>query len=352
MTLLSLLDRATHASPDHAAVRCRERSLSYAQLQAQVNRLANTLLRLGVRKGDRVAFCMAKDLESIVALYGIMKAGAAYVPLDPLAPPSRSAQVCKDASVRVLITKAANLARTGAAFNGVPLQGIIGVEGFKGFSGSVVSWLEVEAESEACGESPVPGDYDLAYVLYTSGSTGVPKGISHTHESCIAFVEWAVQEFEVSGLDRLANHAPFHFDLSTFDVFAAAAAAATLVIVPETDSRFPAQVARLIEAAGITVWYSVPFALMQILERGSLHERDFSALRLVLFAGEVFPTPSLRQLMMRLPHARFANLYGPTETNVCTYYRLDVPPEAVDLPIPIGVACPFAQLCVVDDADQ
>jgi non-ribosomal peptide synthetase component F len=177
---------------------------------------------------------------------------------------------------------------------------------------------------------------DLAYILYTSGSTGTPKGVMLTHRNCLACVEWAVAEFAVSAEDTLSSHAPFHF-ASTFDLYAAAFAGAGLALVPGQASVFPSQIRR-IEAEGITMWYSVPSVLTMLVLRGGLEPGSLPGLRTILFAGEVFPTRHLRQLAELLPHVRFANLYGPTETNVCTWWEVaDLPPDD-DRDIPIGRA--------------
>jgi amino acid adenylation domain-containing protein len=168
----------------------------------------------------------------------------------------------------------------------------------------------------------------------------------------LTFVQWAVEEVGVDAADRLSNHAPFHFDLSVFDVFAAAAAGASMIAVPEDVAKFPASLADLISTEAITVWYSVPFALIQLMTKGGLAARDLGALRSVLYAGEPFPAKHLRHLMELLPHVSFHNLYGPTETNVCTFHR--VPPLAAgsEEPIPIGRACANTELLVVDASGE
>jgi amino acid adenylation domain-containing protein len=195
-------------------------------------------------------------------------------------------------------------------------------------------------------------EQDLAYILYTSGSTGNPKGIMHTHRSGLSFAEWAAEEYGLRSSDRLSNHAPLHFDLSTFDFFAGSSAGATVVIIPEALTKFPASLSKLIEDEMISVWYSVPFALIQLMQRGVLETRDLSAMRWILFAGEVFPTKHLRQLMGMLPGIRFSNLYGPTETNVCTYYHVPPLPEDSDETIPIGKPCANVEDLVVDLEDK
>jgi amino acid adenylation domain-containing protein len=347
------VENAADRYPDREAVRFSGERLTYAELLGRTNRLARVLREQGVMRGDRVGIYLPKSLESVVAVYGIMKAGAAYVPLDPFAPAARLSSVIGDCGIRHLITKAAKLdgvqqlvkEQTG-------LECVIGLEPQADLLVRTVSWEEVD--NTPAGSVPDVGtsEQDIAYILYTSGSTGHPKGIVHTHRSGLSFAQWAAKTYSLDYEDRLSNHAPLHFDLSTFDLFAGGLAGATTVIIPETLTKFPASLSRLIEDERITVWYSVPLALTQLLLRGSLPARDLSALRWVLFAGEVFPTKHLRQLMAQLPHARFSNLYGPTETNVCTYYHVDQLPQDSDAPIPIGQPCANVETLVLDEQDQ
>lgn len=334
-------------SPEKEAVRFSGKGLSYAELEARTNSLATVLIEQGVTRGDRVGIFMNKSLESAVAIYGIMKAGAAYVPLDPFAPVARVAFVIQDCGIRYLLTKEAKADQVQEILGlGTPLECLIGLSGVENSSVRCLTWDEVyAAPSQPLVHNLT--EQDLAYILYTSGSTGTPKGIMHTHRSGLSFAEWAADEYGLQAADRLSNHAPLHFDLSTFDFFAGAVAGATTVVIPEALTKFPANLSKLMQDEKISVWYSVPFALMQLMERGLLEGRDLSALRWLLFAGEVFPTKHLRQLMNLLPKVRFSNLFGPTETNVCTYYHVPEPPESDD-PIPIGKACANVEGLVVD----
>ena len=344
--------RSAERVPDQEAVRFAGQSLTYEELAAKSNSLAHVLLEIGVGRGDRVGIFMNKGLESAVSVYGIMKAGAAYVPLDPFAPVDRLNYAIRDCGIRFLVTnttKSRALRQILAREN--PLSTLVGIP-----DGEVplpsVPWDEVYRAPT--GDVPDSGltEQDLAYILYTSGSTGDPKGIMHTHRSGLTFVEWGVATYELRDSDRLSNHAPLHFDLSTFDFFASALAGATTVIIPEALTKFPVNLSKLIQAEQITVWYSVPFALIQLLLRGAMERFDLSSLRWVLFAGEPFPTKHLRALMTALPHARFSNLYGPAETNVCTYYHVPPLPEDSNEPIPIGGACANVEAMVVDEDDQ
>lgn len=346
-TLFQAVDQGAARHPEQPAVRCTGQELSYAELARRTDALARTLLAQGVRRGDRVGIYLNKSLESAIAVYGIMKAGAAYVPLDPFAPVERLRFVIRDCGMRCVVTAPAKLAALqeiaaapsgldcliGVASDDLPVRGI--------------PWDEVNAQpGGAPGVNVI--EQDLAYILYTSGSTGDPKGIVHTHRSGLSFAAWAADVYGLQATDRVSNHAPLHFDLSTFDLFSTALAGACMVIIPEAITKFPANIAKLIEQERISVWYSVPFALIQLMQRGGMESRDFSALRWVLFAGEPFPTKHLRDLMRRLPQAVFSNLYGPTETNVCTYYHVAPIDEADDEPIPIGRPCANVDALVLD----
>jgi amino acid adenylation domain-containing protein len=189
----------------------------------------------------------------------------------------------------------------------------------------------------------------LAYVIYTSGSTGTPKGVMISHANALAFVNWAAAEFAVSAGDRLSSHAPLHFDLSIFDLYAAMKAGASVSLVPDGTSTFPVRLAEWIVKNEISIWYSVPSILTLLLLKGGIERADLARLRLVLFAGEVFPTKYLRELLRALPRAAFANLYGPTETNVVTWYPVPPLDGAGDEPIPIGRACANSEIFLVDD---
>lgn len=346
------VDQAAARSPDHPAIRFGGRQLSYADLAVRSDRLARVLAEQGVRRGDRVGIYMGKGLDSAVAIYGIMKAGAAYVPLDPTAPAARLAFILRDCGIRHLVTEPAKAdALRHVAADGTALRCLVGIPSLERLPGPTITWEEVDM-APACPPHAGTMEQDLAYILYTSGSTGVPKGVVHTHRSALSWAGISAQTYGFRAGDRLGNHAPLHFDLSTLDYFAAAVAGATTVIIPEAHTRLPASLSKLMADERLTVIFAVPFALIQLLLRGALDKRDLGALRWVLFGGEPFPTKHLRALMALLPHARFSNVYGPTEVNGVTYYNVPPLPDGSDEPIPIGRPYGNVEMLIVDDADR
>lgn len=341
--LHQLIDRAAEASPDHEAIRCRDDVLSYGELQRRSVALAGALAEGGVRPGDRVALYLPKSVDGVAAIYAIMRAGAAYVPIDPSSPVLRAATIARDCSVTAIVTTPD---RAQALLEGLgdhrPRCVLLVGDGGPPLGADLPRGTDAITLEEAIAADPPSRpapviDTDLAYILYTSGSTGTPKGVMLTHRHALTFVEWCASRIGTRPDDRFSNHAPFHFDLSVFDLYVSAFGGATLSLVPEEWAYFGRDLAGFVERERISVWYSVPSALM-MLTRSVREGETFPELRAGVFAGEVYPTKHLRALRTVLPKATLWNLYGPTETNVCTYYRVDGLPDD-DGPIPIGRAC-------------
>jgi amino acid adenylation domain-containing protein len=358
--LTHLLGLSAAADGGRAALIDRTRTLTYTELEVQSNRVAHLLVELGVARGDRVGINMEKSLEAVAGVYGVLKAGAAYVPLDPLAPARRIAQIARDCELRVMLTGGEKHAQWREVVqSGAPLRALVVLnragqdDSEFAVPGCELVWSDaVDAHPGESHPGRGPRGDDIACVLYTSGSTGVPKGVTLTHANVLAFVEWSAREFALIPDDRLSNHAPLQFDLSIFDLFAAARAGASTVLIPRQATIFPSELVDLVESERITVWYSVPSALTMMVRRGGLVPGRLPDLRSVLFAGEVFPPKHLRRLMTVLPTARFANLYGPTETNVCLWYGLSGPPAEDAAPVPIGRPIDGTELFAVTEGGR
>lgn len=345
--LHDLLARSVERWPDRPAVTMADgaESLTYAELDRRARSLRDALARQGVGAGDRVALYVPKSPASLTAILGILQSGAAYVPLDASAPVGRAAYVIGDCGVAAVVGATDLLAGLrDAAQAELPL-----LEAWDHAPGSRSIEIARGPGGEAAGDPADP----LAYILYTSGSTGRPKGVVHTHASALSFVHWCADTFDLSEEDRFSSHAPFHFDLSIFDLYVSLLHGGEIVLFGEEISKQPTAMAAAIAERGISVWYSTPSVLRLLVEFGQLGSYDWSALRLVLFAGEVFPIKHLRALLEAWPDPQYFNLYGPTETNVCTYYEVPRPiPAEREEPFPIGRVCENDEGIVVDARDQ
>jgi len=349
--LHQLLTESARRQPDAEAVRLLDQKLTYGELERLSNRVAQALIRHGVAPRDRVGIYLHKSPSAIAAIFGIMKTGACYVPVDANAPGARLQEIGRQCGFRALITSELLYRKLDSSFHDdCPLNAIFFVDQAPQHASLVPTLTFANDLGQFSEDEPgVPVvDHDLAYILFTSGSTGVPKGVMLSHLNALTFVNWGCETFNVTEKDRLSQHAPFNFDLSVFDIYVAIKAGASISLVPEGLSVFPLQLSSFIQDQKITVWYSVPMVLTLLHQRGKLEERDLSALRCVLFAGEVFPTKHLRALMEKLPHPRYANLYGPTETNVCAWYEVEPIAPDETAPIPIGKACANTDLIPIN----
>ena len=359
--LQHLLTESAGRHPNKEAVRFQGEGLTYQEIDTLTNQVARTLQSAGVQRGDRVGIYLHKSLASIISIFGILKAGAVYVPLDPNAPASRLAYITRNCDIAVVLTSSEKMAILPQFFAaGTPLKTMLLTD--HKWPGDVelpptteiISWEEVCAQD---AEPLLPAgtiENDLAYILYTSGSTGDPKGVMISHRTIFTFINWCSETFKLTEKDRVTSHAPLHFDLSTFDIFVTIKAGGTVVLVPEKLSVFPVQLVQLLQNEEITVTYMVPSIFSLMVNYGRLGSYDLSKLRTILFAGEVFPIKYLRQLVAAIPHPDYYNLYGPTETNVCTYYKVrpeDLAPESTQ-PVPIGIACENIEVFAVDEAGQ
>jgi amino acid adenylation domain-containing protein len=335
--LQQFLTKSAKAYPGKAAVWARGQSITYRELDERSNQLAHFLREKGIQKGDRVGLFFPKSVESIISMLGVLKAGGVYVPLDPQAPADRVGYIIANCGIRVLITNSEKRASLTPETLST-LECCLLTEG-EGEGCDVIAWSWLAEFPAAHAPQVSLIETDLAYILYTSGSTGRPKGVMISHQNALTFVEWCAEEFQVRSEDRLSNHAPLHFDLSVFDVYNTLEAGATVYLVTEDLAVFPTSLASFIEAQAITIWYSVPSALMLLLLHGRLTPEKLKSLRTILFAGEVFPMKYLRQLAEVSQASELYNLYGPTETNVCTYYKVERERLASMEKLPIGIAC-------------
>jgi amino acid adenylation domain-containing protein len=346
------VDEAAQRSPESTAIVGEDGSLTYGELADYSDRHAALLREVGCRPGDRVALLQPRSARSIASLIGVLKAGCAYVPLDAAGGACRVAEMIRQCEPR-------------SALFGGPCTGVLEALEIRGvLDGVERGWLDegaapfdapafTEADlatADPLGSRPDIGGDDLAYILFTSGTTGSPKGVPITHANVRAFIEWAVGYFELGSADRLSGHTALTFDLSTFDIYATFAARAQLHHVPKAVRMMPHQVGRFIDDRELTLWFSVPSQLSYVARIDGLEGRSLTSLRHVAWCGDLLPSANLCYRKRHLPNATFTNHYGPTETTeASSFHRVPADFDDPTADVPIGVGCAGEELLVLDD---
>jgi amino acid adenylation domain-containing protein len=353
--LQNWIAEAAQRRPEAVAVVMQDQSLTYGQLEESTNRLARLLQAAGCHRGDRVCFAIPKSPAAIIAIVGILKAGCIHVPIDTSSPAARVSKIIRSSDPRYILGVESSSGLLEELFAQSEFGDSLGVGWMEtkhpeyGHFSPRFQWADISSYSaeplEYSQESDGP-----AHILFTSGSTGEPKGVVITHANVVHFVEWAVRYFGIAGSDRVSCHPPLHFDLSVFDIFGAFAAGAQLHLVPPMLALLPNKLAEFIRTSELTQWFSVPSVLNYMAKFDVVDFNDFPALRRLLWCGEVFPTPALMYWMKRLPQVSFTNLYGPTETTIASsYHTVKSCPADGTQPIPIGTACDGEELLVLND---
>jgi amino acid adenylation domain-containing protein len=316
MDLLHELVRAQAArDPRAIAVHDGDSTTDYGTLDALARRYAATLTAAGVGRGDRVLLWDEKSVHLIALMQAALRIGAVYVPVSPSNPAPRVSRIADSCRPRLIVRG------NSVAAPGITLEELLTLP------------PRTAATSESRPEDP-------AYILYTSGTSGEPKGVCISHHNALAFVKWSLSATGLRSDDRLSNHAPFNFDLSVFDLYGAFAAGASVDLIPADLSYSPPGLVEFVRDRGITCWYSVPSALQLMTRQGGLLEgAPPPRLRLCVFAGEPFPLGEVLRLRRSWPGVRLFNWYGPTETNVCTSYEVTDADLGRTRPLPIGTAC-------------
>ena len=327
--LLSPFLQQCQARPDATALVENECRLSYAELLNCAQAVAAALQARGIRPGQPVAIHLDRGMAAATAIFGVLLAGACYVPLDLKNPPSRLAFITEDARVRAVI---------GSGSKPAWLNGDI--------------WLDIAACPQAKPQAVDIDSESLAAILYTSGSTGQPRGVALSHRAIAAFARWAADLLTLNPGDRIASSAPFFFDLSTFDLYAVLSAGASLHFIPPMLTMAPARLSTWLKEHAISGWYTVPSLLAFLAYKGNLAETPLGDLRFLLFAGEVFPTPALIDLAASLPRAALYNFFGPTETNVCCYWQVARERLIADEAIPIGLPAAGCELHIESETGE
>ena len=311
-------------------------SLTFQELLNQAGRLAAAVRERVAGCNQPVAVFLPKSKECVVAFAAVLLSGNCYAPLDLKSPASRLAALAGTLRPALVITDQAHFDDAIRA----------GIE-----TSRILVW-----EFQAGVAVPLPAirclDTDPVYIIHTSGSTGVPKGVVIPHRGVIDYIEWARECYAVDEDDTIGSQAPFHFDNSTLDLYLCFATGATLVLIPDEFFAFPIRLIEFLCEQQVNLIFWVPSVLVQVAKLDILGKTALPPLRKILFAGEVMPTSCLNYWRSKCPDALFSNLYGPTEITVdCTYYTVDRE-FADDEPLPIGFPRHNLDVLVLNDRNE
>jgi D-alanine--poly(phosphoribitol) ligase subunit 1 len=291
-------------------------TVTYAELATVADQVAATLKDRGIGRRDVVAILADKTVEGYATMLACLKVGAVYTNLDLSSPWTRlSKMVDRCAPSLAVYDSVGDDILAGFAACGVPTL-------------DLRSALRSEPTSSSRGSPMLNRDVtgaDPAYIMFTSGSTGIPKGVVISHANVLNFIDWAKTTFGVGPGDILTNVNPLYFDNSVFDVYASLFSGAAMCPISTEQVEQPRDIVRTAEDARCTIWFSVPSMLVYLLTTRALEPGALPSLRMIVFGGEGFPKPKLAQLSeLFAGRAQLVNVYGPTEcTCICSSYVID-----------------------------
>lgn len=324
--LLECLDATTLRFADRTAFADENTAMTWTQVHSAVQCIGTALARYEVQRRP-VAIYLDHDVGCLLAMLGTLAAGGFYTVLDTAQPPERVHRITDQLVPALLLTDAAHRAAAQALGLPCPMLDLADA-----MASAPDPFLLQQLRAEAL-------DTDLAYLLFTSGSTGAPKGVAVQHRAVLAYSAWAAGTFGFDETTVLGNQTPFYFSMSVTDLYTALRTGAQIQILPRRLFSFPVQLLDYLTTHGVNTLYWVPSALGGIVRWKALDYTALPPLRTILFAGETMPTPYLNYWRAHYPAALFANLFGPTETtDICAYYIVDRD-FADDEALPIGRAC-------------
>lgn len=334
------LDETADRLPEKTAFVDEHKKITFRELRMQAMALAARMIEKGLFRKPVVVY-LEKGVDVLVSFMGAAYSCNFYSPIDIDMPASRVNKILEVLQPSLVITTA----RLREAFAGYAYEGE-----YLLFEDAVVSKVEEEMVNAARMRGI---DTDFLYVLFTSGSTGIPKGVTINHRSVIDYIDWVTETFAITEEDSFGNQAPFYFDNSILDIYSTIKSGATTYIIPKNLFAQPVPLLEYLKEKRINTIFWVPSALIVVAKLKAFRNVDLSdTLRRVLFCGEVMPNKQLNTWRRFLPDVLYANLYGPTEiTDACTYYIVDRE-FADDEPLPIGIPMANTDILVLNDRNE
>lgn len=324
--LYDLLIESVEKYPERVAVCDEKREITYTNLLLESQCIALELYKKRYIVQSNVGIILEKSIWYIEAIFGTLACNMSYVPLNTNLPEAKLDYIIKRANIQTVITDRKHLSIVKNKVDVIILDDIFNEKP----DGDGIELPSILRYKE-----------NIAYILFTSGSTGQPKGIEISHRASLAFINWAKTIIKAGSDDVFASHAPFYFDLSIFDIFVSISVGAKLVICPRSISAFPRSLINFIIENKVSIWYSVPSIIIQMSKVPGFENVK---LKTLIYAGESMPVKFVEKIY-KLTNNRVAiyNFYGPTETNVISFHKIEEEDFAL-LEIPIGISCPYANI--------
>ncbi|MBQ9629943.1 MAG: amino acid adenylation domain-containing protein [Synergistaceae bacterium] len=332
------LDHTAETYPDKPAFIDRKRSISFRELQNEAHHIASEIIALGLWKQPVVVY-LNKSVECIAAFEGVTYSGNFYSPLDTKMPPERIHKIIDRLKPSAVITDSEHKSEAEEFSEGAHVilydeaqKNAINYEGIENAKNRII-------------------DTDILYVLFTSGSTGIPKGAIISHRNLIDFTEWLAEKLHFNNETVFANQSPFYFSMSVVDIYQALRAGGSDFIVPEILFNQPAKLMHYLDEHKVSYINWVPSILQFISALKALNRPHLSSMKTISFGGEVFQTKHLNRWMNEYPEVKFVNLFGPTETtDTCTYYEIARHFDDNEM-LPIGYSCRNKECFLLDEND-
>lgn len=339
-SVLEWLEKASINYADKTAICDEWESYTYKQYHDKAIGIADAILATEVGNRKPIVVYINKSIKVLASFMGIAYSGNFYSPIDVDMPAQRVNRILEVLEPVMVITTR-ELKKEFAQFD------------YKGEFLIYEDIAPMESSEQVKTSLEKIIDMDLLYVLFTSGSTGMPKGVCITHRGVIDYTDWVTETFEITSEDTFGNQAPFYFDNSILDIYSAMKTGATVYIIPKLLFMQPVRLLEYLKDNNINTIFWVPSAMMVVSKLKAFRNVDVTGtLKRVLFAGEVMPNKQLNIWRKYLPDALYANLYGPTEiTDVCTYYIVDREFQD-DETLPIGIPTKNMEIIVLDEEDH
>lgn len=339
MLLTEYIDHAMSQWPEKTAYGDKNRSINFREVREESYKVASTILKKGYHH-EPIAVYLDKSVECVTSFFGVACSGNFYTPLDTQMPLSRVEKIMNTLRPRAVITDRTHKREASK------------------FAGSVEMLVYEDIQLQRANDVAVRNsmeniiDTDVLYVMFTSGSTGVPKGAILSHRAIADFVEWVVKCYGLDETVIIGNQEPFYFSGSIFDIYVPLVVGGTMYIIPQETFSFPAILMQFMFDHHINTIGWVPSALNMVSMLGALYSPYLPELRHVQFGGEVMPVKQLNRWRKAYPNVIFINMYGPTEAaDTCAYYIVDRTFEETES-LPIGRSCNNKEVFLLDEQDK